>query len=276
MRRQFVSVLLATTSLVAFADVGFAADIPPRVVTKAPAVAPVAYYNWTGCYLGGHAGWGWGRKDVSAGNINSIVTGNALFSGFRDEIDGFLGGVQAGCNYQVNPNWVFGIEGQWSWSNLKGDFFRDPFFSNKGATPTPSTFSVRTDWLGTLAARFGYTWDRWMLYGKAGFAWAHDKYSFAGIILGTPVVIGDSETRTGWMLGVGVEHAFWNNWSAKLEYNYMDFGNERVTLAGLALNPNLTVPTSSTVDIDQRIHVVKIGLNYRFGDFGKGPMVARY
>ena len=178
---------------------------------------------------------------------------------------------RADAIYQVNPSWVIGIEGQLSWIDIRGDFVIDPFFSAaKGAT-TAATFSARMDWVGTLAGRFGYTWDRWMLYGKGGVAWAHDKYALVGST-GSSFTLNARETRAGWMLGAGVEYAFANNWSAKLEYNYMDFGNERVTLAGLAGSTSAT----AAVDIDQRMHLVKFGLNYRFGDFGKGPMVARY
>jgi outer membrane immunogenic protein len=152
---------------------------------------------------------------------------------------------------------------------VKGGIFRDPFFSSKSPAGT-GTYSARSDWLGTLAARFGYTWDRWMLYGKAGAAWAHDKYSLDAVRGGSPQVLSlnGNETRTGWMVGVGLEYAFLSNWSAKLEYNYMDFGNKTVALAGFfdaASSP-------ATADIDQQIHIVKVGLNYRFGDYGKGPV----
>jgi outer membrane immunogenic protein len=267
--RRFALMLLATSSLVTLTEVTSAADIAPRMATKAPAVAPIAYYNWTGCYVGGHVGWGWGKKDVSTGDIPALGAGNT-FLAFGDDVDGFLGGVQAGCNYQINPNWVIGVEGQYSWANLKGDFSRDPFLTGKIGR---GTFSARTDWTATLAGRVGYAWDRWMIYGKAGVAWAGDKYDIAGLRTLTPYFLNGSETRTGWMIGVGLEYAFWNNWSAKVEYDYLDFGNKAVTLTGLFAG---VVAIRTNVDIDQQIHVVKVGLNYRFGDYGKGPMVARY
>ena len=264
--RRLTSVLLATSSLVAFAGVGSAADMQPRMVTKAPAVAPLVSYNWTGCYVGGHAGWGWGRKDVSDGEI--FPNFGTQFRGFRDDVDGFLGGVQTGCNYQLNPSWVIGVEGQFSWSDIKGDFSTDPFLFAK--SPGRATFSARTDWLGTAAARLGYTWDRWMLYGKVGAAWAHDKYNLVRTVPFDQFSVSGTETRTGWMLGAGVEYAFLNNWSAKLEYNFMDFGNDRIRLAGTFRDVN---PAHPSVTIDQQIHVVKLGVNYRFN---WGVVAARY
>jgi outer membrane immunogenic protein len=250
--------LLATSSLVAVAQDAAAADLPAARVTKAPVLTPARSYSWTGCYVGGHVGWGWGRKDVASGEFGVLTT---PFAGFRDDVDGFLGGVQAGCNYQVNSNWVMGVEGQLSWSDIRGDFSRnpfiDPFVSGKGSNS--ATLSARTDWLATLAARFGYTWDRWMFYAKVGAAWAHDKYSLGGQEA-QPYFFNASETRTGWMFGVGTEYAFGRNWSGKLEYNFVDLGSERVEFAGLFR----AAPTRFVIDIDQQIHVVKAGLNYRF------------
>jgi len=251
--RRSITVLLGTTSLMAFADVGFAADMAPRIVNKAPVVAAVAAYSWTGCYIGGHVGGGWGHKDLSDG-INF-----PLVSDFRDDIDGFLGGVQSGCDYQFDRNWVIGIEGQVSWSDIKGSFSADPFFSVKGFNAV--TFAARTDLITSVTGRLGYTVDSWMIYGKGGVAWAHDHYS---LVASSGFTAAGSETRVGWTAGVGIEYAFWNNLSAKFEYNYMDFGHKRVSLTG-----------SDTVDFDigQKIHTVKFGLNYRFNT---GAAVARY
>jgi outer membrane immunogenic protein len=242
--RRFATLLLGTTSLIAFADVGFAADMAPRMVPKAPVAVPVAAFSWTGCYIGGHIGGGWGRKDLSKGEAFPLV------SGFHDEIDGFLGGVQSGCDYQFDRNWVIGIEGQFSWSNIKGSFSADPFFSVKGFGAV--AFTAKTDWITTLTGRVGYTVDRWMIYGKGGVAWARDKYS---LVPSSGFTAAGTETRAGWTAGVGFEYAFWNSWSAKLEYNYMDFGNKRVALLG---------PDTVDFDIDQKIHAVKFGINYRF------------
>ena len=260
--RRLMSVLLGTSSLFALAGAGSAADMP----TKAPIVAAAAPFSWTGCYVGGHVGWAWGQKDVSAGEI--LPNFDTQFRGFGADIDGFLGGVQAGCNHQLSPSWVIGVEGQFSWSDIKGDFSTDPFLFAKSAGR--GTFTAKTDWIGTLAARVGYAWDRWMIYGKVGIAWAHDKYSLVRTEPVDPFSVTASETRTGWMLGAGVEYAFYSNWSAKLDYNFLDFGNERITLLGTFRGTNRVTPA---VDIDQQVHLVKFGLNYRFN---WGAVTARY
>ena len=113
---------------------------------------------------------------------------------------------------------------------------------------------------GEATRRLGFAFDRWLVYGKGGVAWAHDKYSTNFYTF--PGTIGIDETRIGWTVGGGVEYAFAPNWSGKLEYNYMDFGSKNVSFA----------PFTSTA-IDQQIHAVKFGINYKFGG---GPLLARY
>ncbi len=271
--------LLLASTILTLAGPALAADLGRRMPVKAPppVVAPVPYFTWTGCYLGGHAGAGWGRKDFSEpdtfrdfappGGVIRVDTGA-----------GFLGGGQVGCNYQFAPNWVLGIEGDFSWADINGNA-TDPFFSGKGGNPI--TFHAKTDWLTDVTGRLGFAWDRWMVYGKGGVAWAHDKYSinnlrfFNGSFCVSGVIIAcnpaGSETRTGWTAGVGIEWAFWNNWSAKVEFDYYDFGTKRVTLS----DPIGDV--SGPVDVKQRIEAVKFGINYRFG-WGKipTPVVAKY
>ena len=269
--------LLLASTILTLAGPAVAADLPHRMPVKAPpVVAPVPYFTWTGCYLGGHAGAGWGRKDFSEPDTedNFAPPGGVIRV---DTGAGFLGGGQVGCDYQFAPNWVLGIEGDFAWADLKGDA-TDPFFSGKQGAPI--TLHAKTNWIADVAGRLGYTWDRWMLYGKGGVAWAHDKYEIHNVVfsdglqscfLGCNTIVAGSETRTGWIAGVGVEWAFWNNWSAKLEFDHYDFGRRGVTL----FDPvhNFTVPA----DVKQRIEAVKFGINYRFG-WGKtpAPVVARY
>jgi outer membrane immunogenic protein len=94
-----------------------AADLgrrPPPYKAPPPVVAPVPIFTWSGCYIGGHLGGGWGRKTASAAELLPGV----LVSG---DTSGFLGGGQIGCNYQFLPNWVIGIEGDGSAADIKGD-----------------------------------------------------------------------------------------------------------------------------------------------------------
>ncbi len=255
--------LLASTALM-FAGSALAADLPAGVPVKAPIVAPIPYFSWTGCYVGGHVGYGWGRKSFSDPNgFNFAPPGVTI----DDDTRGFLGGGQVGCNYQFAPNWVVGFEGDVSWANIKGDLTSDPFFSGKN-----QTVSAKTDWLATATGRVGYTWDRWLLYAKGGAAWAHDKYNihFPAFFIFPATDFAATETRLGWTVGAGIEWAFADNWSAKIEFDHYDFGSRRIDL----VDPT---PFGGTFpgDIKQRIETVKFGINYRFG-VAPAPVTARY
>jgi outer membrane immunogenic protein len=222
-----------------------AADLSVRgraPVYKAPPM--VAAYNWSGCYIGAHIGGGWGTKDW-----DEVFTGSTSENAGSHDIDGILGGGQIGCNIQ-NGTWVFGLEGDISWSGIDG---------SHSAFGGDADLSSKVEWLGTVTGRIGYAHDRFLFYVKGGAAFAHDQFT---------VAFGDSstddQTRWGWTIGGGLEFALVGNWTAKLEYNYMDFGSDTASFFG----------GEERFDIDQQIHVVKFGLNYRFG--GSDAIVARY
>ena len=170
------------------------------------------------------------------------------------DTDGFLGGGQIGCDYQFAPNWVVGVEGNFSWADISGSS-TFPGGITPGATVTAE---AKTDWLVSVTGRLGYAWDHWLLYAKGGAAWAHDKYAI-GTYLGTWAA---SETRSGWTVGGGLEWAFADNWSTKLEYQFYDFGNRDLTF----VSPGLSEP--DVENVKQQIQTVKFGLNYRFA-FGR-------
>jgi outer membrane immunogenic protein len=265
-----------------------AADLGTRPTYQAPpVVAPIPVFSWTGCYIGGHIGGGWERKKFSDPNGAFFTPpGEAI----QVNASGFLGGGQLGCDWQLAPKWVIGIEGAAAWADLKGDTL-DVFTHTTGGGPfqppsttiTTGTFSVRTDFLASATGRIGWVWDRWLLYAKGGAAWDHDKYSFVGRVTAPGIILGGSgfapfdfaasETRTGWTVGAGVEWAFWTNWSAKLEYDFYGFGSRQVIFVSTSNNG---MPPLSA-DIAQQIHTVKFGINYRFS-WGKapGPIAAKY
>lgn len=232
MRKVTLS-LLAAAGLVLGAQSASAADLG-RPVYKAPAPAVVAAYNWSGFYIGGHLGGAWSKEDVSIPGLGVVGT---------TDPDGFIGGVQAGYNWQAD-RWVFGIEGDWSWSGADG-------------STALGVLSSDQNWYATLTGRVGYAWDNWMWYVKGGAAWVDAEYSLAA--LGTV-----SDTRVGWTLGTGVEWALAPQWSAKLEYNYLDFGKDSYAFGGVPF------------EVDTQVHLVKAGINYRFGGWGKAPVVANY
>ncbi len=202
----------------------------------APPAYVQTYYNWTGFYLGAHVGYGWADfsgADPLLGAVSSSTTANGL-----------IYGGQVGFNYQLG-SWVFGIEGEFSFGDVK----------SSQSLLGIATGEVKLDRIYTVAGRVGYAFDRTMIYGKFGGAWTQEEYNFT--LLGPTAATGQAD-RTGWVLGVGVEYAFLGNWSAKLEYNYMDMGSKAVTLTtlgGLAVTP---------ANVDLTVQTIKAGINYRF------------
>jgi len=283
--RPMKTLLLCTTALAGVATVASAADLPVRKAPPRAVAAPVVS-TWTGCYVGGHIGGGWSRTNFD-NNVFSLSNPDLgdFSAGLDNEsvnADGFLGGVQGGCNYQFYPNWVIGIEGTFSWADLNGSTTRtpfDPFSEGEGGT---LTVEVKKEWLATLVGRLGYTQANWMLYALGGIAWVRDKYRVSGSTTfdfeGVAFDLSRDETRTGYVVGVGLTALFWTNVSGFIEYNYLDFGSHRVDLTGTATNEFLgsSGPATLSTDVTQRIHVFKAGLNWHFGGFGKGPVVARY
>jgi len=242
--------LLASTSALSLFVVhaAVAADLP----VKAPAFTPMPVYNWSGFYVGGLAGYGWGTNDWTRIAGSSAGSANGSVRSF--DSDGAVVGGQLGFNYQIQQ-WVLGIEGEMAWSDVKGGFSGS---NNNG----PASWNTDNKWIATLAGRVGYAFDNVLLYGKGGVAWVNSDYSHpatSGPGAGNIALnYTGSDTRTGWLLGVGVEYGFAPNWSAKLEYDYMDFGSKDITL-------NDSTGRWVTFGIDQKENIVKVGLNYRFG-----------
>ena len=241
---------------VAITGSAFAADLPMRY--KAPPAPPRAsIYAWTGCYIGGNIGGGWGRKTASA----PLLAPGISVSG---DTSGFQGGGQVGCDVQFATSWVIGIEGAGAAADIEGDI-------NATVLGVTGTAHARSDWIASATGRLGWTpWDRWLLYAKGGVAWVGDKYS-ADIPLFVEHLEA-SETRNGWTVGAGVEWAFWSNWSAKLEYDYYDFGTRTLSFAGTIFGVPEIVPG---IDIKQNISTVKLGINYRF-NWSAPPVAVRY
>jgi len=179
---------------------------------------PPYAYLWTGFYVGANVGGGWfNANDGFGNNLNA---------------SGLVGGGQFGYNFQTG-RWVWGAEADISGANAS---------TNLGG----ANFNV--DMVSTFTGRFGYALDRWLVYGKAGVGWVDVSVSVPGF--------SASGTGTGGAFGVGAEYAFANNWSAKLEYNIIDLGNDNVSFGNAF---------GSTT-----FQTLKAGINYRFGSFGSG------
>jgi outer membrane immunogenic protein len=216
------TILLATTILTVVSGSAYAAD---AIVSEPVPVA--ASFDWTGAYIGVNAGGGFGTFNLapSGGGPGSIDI----------SASGFLGGVQAGYNWQVGQL-VYGVEADFQGSDIKADL-----------TLGGPGLEAKVDWFGTVRARLGYApVDRFMVYGTGGLAYGHEKISAPGLDL--------SKTRVGWTVGAGAEYAITNNWSFKSEYLYTDLGKETFTPGGGGFGVDVKVP----------FHTVRVGLNYKF------------
>jgi outer membrane immunogenic protein len=245
--------LLTTVALTALvAGPAMAADLS-RPLYKAPPPPPPPVWSWTGCYIGGHVGGLWARKDWQDRDPLSITFGSN--DGSHDA-NGWLGGVQAGCDYQFAGGFVIGIAGDYAWADANGSHasILFPGFTN--------TTDVKS--LASVTGRIGYGWDRFLGYVKGGGAWERDDFSYSnGVIVGTA-----SNTRSGWTIGIGGEYAFTNFLTGFVEYNYYDFGRRDITFVDNG-------PGSFIYGIDERKSVLKAGLNLRFGGWA-APVSARY
>lgn len=223
-----------------------AADMPVKYVPQAPV------WTWSGFYVGAHVGGTWGTTEAE---INSITAGPFALAGFTlpvssHSFNGFIGGGQIGWNWQSGIV-VFGVEGELSGTNAKG------------TAPCLVVLSCKTEqnWTATAAGRLGLADGRDLYYAKGGAAWSHNTYS-ANLNLGVGLNTEVSDNRWGWLVGAGVEHAFGHGLSAKLEYDYVDYGSRDYHFP-LAI----IVPIDIGTKIREYQHVVKVGVNYRFGAY---------
>jgi outer membrane immunogenic protein len=252
--------LLATTCLALSSTVSMAADMSVPY-TKAPVMAaPV--FTWTGCYIGGHVGGGTMTSNFEGGSVNDLNGKGAVAGG------------QLGCNYQ-DGNWVFGLEGEGYWSNIKVSDTGTRINNLGVTTETFGTFLTNRDDF-TIAARAGFTLDRTLIYAKGGWAWgslkgtAFDTCCGVGATTSTSSFSGNLD---GFLVGVGIEHALTRNWTVKLEYDYIGFGNKEVSF-NRCDTPTLCV-TPGTFSFSATKQIFKVGANYLF-DIGGAPLVAKY
>lgn len=247
MRRLF-GISLSLLGIVFFTHTASAADLRPAY--KAPPAPVMAAFNWSGFYWGLNGGWATGDAGLSnAGGSVSV------------DIDGGFFGGQIGWNWQAPGSpWVWGVEVDSAWADI-GD--------SASTTIGGATFTASSDldYFGTARLRVGYAWDRVLWYVTGGLAWASNEISFGVTAPAGIAGISSSNTHVGWTVGGGVEWAFADPWSVKLEYLFMDFGNEGY-FGGVG---------AGGFDADAQIHTFKIGVNYRWGagGYGKSPVVAR-
>ncbi|MGL6062397.1 MAG: outer membrane protein [Bradyrhizobium sp.] len=270
------------------ASSALAADMPLKAP---PPVVPV--WTWTGFYIGGNAGYSWGRSETdwtyynTATGATIVPPAGSITSG-KFDMNGAIAGGQAGYNWQ-SGGFVGGIEGDLQWSDEKGGArgvcaatsavvpgacLPLLTFVPAGVTGSALAFDQHLEWFGTVRLRGGFLANpQTLLYVTGGLAYGSIKSSAAIVNYagnGAAVAFGatGSDTRVGWTVGVGAEWMFARNWSAKVEYLYIDLGttNNTYSLAGLG------IPFGVRTSSDFTDHIGRVGINYHFNQ----PVVAKY
>jgi outer membrane immunogenic protein len=208
MRMRLLTLFAAAGLGTAMAQSASAADMSLPPVYRAP---PPAYFTWTGWYIGLNGGGGWGQTSHTA---TFAIAGAAPLTTGNFNTGGGLAGGTIGYNYQLGQ-WLVGAEADLDWSNIRGTF--------NGAVPVAGaafSLSSQLNWLDTTRVRLGWVWDHALFYGTAGAA--------------------DTQTRFGWTAGAGVEYAFNNYLSGKVEYMYVNLGTQtQINVDSVKFNTNI-------------------------------------
>ena len=228
---------LAFAALLGTTALAAAADLPSRAYAPAPVYA-APMFTWTGFYIGVNAGYGGDKNTYSINGFGNLAS---ITSG------GFIGGGQIGYNRQWG-GLVYGLEADIQATNIEGK-----------VTVIGIGLGSKLDYLGTVRARFGYAFTpRAFVYATGGLAYGNIKTNVANII-------SFGGTNVGWTAGAGIEYGLTQNWSLKTEYLYVDLGTKKsVILPGLQ------------VGVKNHEHIVRAGLNYRFGWGAPAAVVAKY
>lgn len=239
--RVMTCVRLSRVRIAAGAALGAAAFGAPAsaadMAVKSPAMN-AAVYNWTGFYVGGHVGYG----DGSLGPDTNPLPLQGVF--FPHSVTGGIGGFQVGYNHQFANRFVLGVEAD-------ATFVGPVDLPRRRLGP----FDSSIDYVGTVRGRAGYSFGTWMPYITGGFAWGHSQVRIndaAGNVISEP-----GQYQTGWTVGAGAEFALSGNWTAKLEYDYVDLSRRTLGLDDFGM---------PGVSIEPRLHLLKFGLNYQLGD----------
>lgn len=233
--------LLAVTSLIATPALAADAIIQTEV---APARADT--FSWTGGYIGLNAGYAGGRTkaDTAVNSVPVVVNfaraNNVITSSLNNSANGFVGGIQAGYNWQIDK-FIYGLETDIQAAGIESKFIDSDF----------TEVSTKIDWFGTTRVRLGYTpVDRFMIYATGGLAYGKIKYEMWN---GN---VSASDTRVGYTVGAGAEYAITQNISLRTEYLYTDLGKLKFD--------NVGTKNSTSGEVKLPFHTVRIGVNYKF------------
>ncbi len=254
----------------ALATAASAADMP---VPAAPAYTPPVYrpviYDWTGIYGGAHLGAGLLEDQVTTATTTLLQP-----SGTQTRLSPFsvVAGAQAGFNYQIQQV-VIGAEGTFTWSNISGTQV------TQSLIPTFSQRSIDTPrWYATATGKIGFAANDFLFYAKGGAAWMGVNYtqtvSGGGGNVSSQTI---TDTRSGYTAGGGIEFGMTENLSARIEYDYLNFGTKNYSFNSLTVVPvgGGLAPLALPVAIRSSTSLITAGINYRFTWGGGGAVVAK-
>lgn len=234
-----------------------------------------AAYSWTGFYIGGNLGYGWGRSSNQVTFVDPFFPFVAA-SSESDSLNRVIGGGQLGYNWQFSPHAVLGLEADWQGSSAgASQSFFDSILLGLGLPPPTdkATTNYESNILsfGTVRGRVGYAWDSLLLYGTGGLAYGKvglsgtvtevgDTTGVGGPVLNATTPFSISTVKAGWTVGAGIEDALSVNWSWKVEYLYVDLGK----VSGVFAAPNGFSNADITASSRFTDNILRAGLNYRF------------
>jgi outer membrane immunogenic protein len=259
-------ILVVALAAMAAASGASAADLP---VPAGPAPAYIPYaaaYNWGGGYVGINGGYAFGQSQWSDPNNPSLNTSSGNFN-----VSGGLIGLTMGVSGQ-SGSLVYGVEGDFDWQGVSGtstsnNTFCTSLITSTAASAPAAGLSCKSEstWLGTFRARLGYAWDRVLVYGTAGGAGA----SLNTALNGLPV---QNNANWGWTAGAGIEVALADNWTAKIEYLFVDLLSTEPCNHGyscgydVAANGTTGAPAvNSNNGVKFNENIIRVGLNFKFG-----------
>lgn len=290
MRRLSTRLIVAIATL-ALAQMATAADLPRKAPAYEPPPPPV--YNWTGFYVGGNLGYGWGDSSYSfsadngagQGLLNTGISGGITPRAGSFRTTGIIGGGQLGYNWQFGKAWVAGIEADIAASRVGGN--GSPAATTNlgigGIQPALIPGSRDLDWFGTVRARIGFLpMERLLVFATGGLAYGKTSSNASitvrvtGPVIPVPadgttlscvgavpcVAAATSQTSAGWTVGGGFEYAVWNNITVKAEYLYINLGDQ--TLHMIAVPPAIGTGSVAANFDDAAYNIVRVGVNYRF------------
>ncbi len=278
---QMAAAILTMACIVTPIQAANAADVAQPTYK----VGSAAIANWTGIYAGFHAGWGRTSSDPGVASLSTTGYASPVFETPNLDIkgNGPLFGGQLGFNWQINPSWVIGIEGDITGTGLKNSATGTPNCLTPFCTPsipvTGANQQIGRDfnWLASLRGRLGYSWATSMVYFTGGAAWANINYradSADAVFLcfggggggqGCSYPAALDSTKLGWALGAGYETMISANWSFRAEYLFYRFGGTTVSVNGAPAAACSVASCSATYSFsDTDIHTARVGVNYRF------------